>query len=164
MPKTGRPPAITPALQKQIAELFFLAFTDEQVALYCGISQKTIQRARRGEFCPAIRKAEIDREIAYRKRIWDGIGNWCGASWFLERKYPHQFAKPEIQLSYTQNFTQNNLALSIDISDAKALEARAAPVRESVKQMFAQYRPAPGNGNGKSAENISKVDDEPSVS
>jgi hypothetical protein len=64
----------------------------------------------------------------------------------LERKYPQQFAKPEIQLSFQQNFTQNNLSIHITREEVKTIEAEAAPVRESVAKMFASYRPALGNG------------------
>lgn len=142
----GRPTKLTPALQAQIAELFFLAFTDAQVALYIGINERTIRRYRAGNLCPAIRKAEIAREIKYRKKIWDGLGNWCGASWFLERKYPQQFAKPEIQLNWGNTYNQNNLSINITSQDAKAIEAEAKPVRDSVNQMYQKYRPTLGNG------------------
>jgi hypothetical protein len=148
MPRLGRPPKLTPELISKIAELFWLAFTDEQIAIFTGISSKTIQRARHGTFCPAIRKAEIAREIGYRKRIWAGTGNWCGASWFLERKYPQQFAKPEIQLSFSNSYTQNNLSISITSAEAKAIEKEANPIRDAVSSMFKQYRPTLGNGNG----------------
>ena len=57
----GRPTKLTPAVQKQIAELFFLAFTDAEVALFCGINVNTIRRARAGQFCIAIKRAEIGR-------------------------------------------------------------------------------------------------------
>ncbi len=148
MPRIGRPPKLTPALIEKIAELFWLAFTDAQVALFTGISSKTIQRARAGTFCPAIRKAEIAREMPYRKRIWDGTGNWCGAAWMLERKYPTQFAKPEIQLSFNNSYSQNNLSIHIDSKEAKAIEKEANPIRDAVSSMFQKYRPRlQGNGD-----------------
>ncbi|HXM29774.1 MAG TPA: hypothetical protein VN957_27365 [Chthoniobacterales bacterium] len=148
MPRIGRPPKLTPALIEKIAELFWLAFTDAQVALFTGISSKTIQRARAGTFCPAIRKAEIAREMPYRKRIWDGTGNWCGAAWMLERKYPTQFAKPEIQLSFNNSYSQNNLSIHIDSKEAKAIEKEANPIRDTVAGMFQKYRPQLSDGNG----------------
>ncbi len=147
MPR-GRPPKITPALQDTIAELFFLAFNDAQVALYTGISERTIRKARRGEMFPEIKKAEIAREMPYRKRIWNGLGNWCGASWMLERKYPAQFAKPEIQLNWGNTYNQNNLTINISSQDAKAIEAQAKPIRDEVSSMFEQYRPQLDNANG----------------
>ena len=147
MPR-GRPKLINAQKAKEIAELFFLAFTDEQVATMVGISAKTIQRARTGEFCPTIKIAELRREAAYRRKIWSAKGFWQGAAWFLERKYPTQFAKPEIQLSFQNNYTQNNLSISVTVSEKNEIEALAEPVRQSVKDMFASYKPALGNGNG----------------
>jgi hypothetical protein len=149
----GRPTKLTPAMIAKIAELFWLAFTDQQVAEFVGLHERTIRRYRSGELCPQIKKAELAREMPYRKRIWDGVGNWCGAAWMLERKYPTQFAKPEIQLSFQNNYTQNNLSISISGTEAKEIEAIAEPVRQSVKQMFEHYKPGQlgtgeGNGNG----------------
>jgi hypothetical protein len=143
----GRPPKITEALKTQIAELFFLAFSDQQVADFVGVHERTIRRFRAGTLCPAIKKAEIAREMPYRKRIWDGVGNWCGAAWMLERKYPHQFAKPEIQLNWGNTYNQNNLTISISSQDAKSIEAQARPIRDEVAGMFEKYRPQLGNGN-----------------
>lgn len=138
----------------KIAELFWLAFTDQQVAEFVGLHERTIRRYRSGELCPQIKKAELAREMPYRKRIWDGVGNWCGAAWMLERKYPTQFAKPEIQLSFQNNYTQNNLSINITSSEAKEIEAIAEPVRQSVKEMFSHYKPGQlgtgGDGNGNS--------------
>jgi hypothetical protein len=144
----GRPTVLTKAVQEQIAELFFLAFTDQQVALVTGISTRTIQRARAGEFCQAIKIAELKREAIYRKKIWEAKGFWQGAAWFLERKYPQQFAKPEIQLNWGNTYNQNNLTINISAQDAKSIEAAAKPIRDEVSSMFQQYRPQLGNGNG----------------
>lgn len=146
--RTGRPHKISPAQQEKIAELFFLAFSDAQVAEFMGVCERTIRRYRAGDLCPAIKKAEIAREMPYRKRIWDGTGNWCGAAWMLERKYPTQFAKPEIQLSFNNSYTQNNLTINLTSSEAKEIEKEANPVREKITGLFKQYRPELGNGNG----------------
>ena len=146
MPR-GRPHKITPAIADTIAELLFLAFNDHQIALYTGISERTIRRARLGEYWPAIYKAVIDREIPFRKKIWNGLGNWCGASWFLERKYPAQFAKPEIQLNWGNTYNQNNLTINISSQEAKSIEAQAKPIRDEVSHMFEQYRPQLSDGN-----------------
>lgn len=143
----GRPTKLTPALIEKISELLFLAFSDQQIAEFVGIHERTIRRYRAGTLCPAIKKAEIAREMPYRKRIWDGVGNWCGAAWMLERKYPTQFAKPEIQLSFNNSYTQNNLSINISGQEAKAIEHEAKPVRDAVCSMFQQYRPQSGNGN-----------------
>jgi hypothetical protein len=148
----GRPTKLTPAVQKLIAELFWLAFTDAQVAEFTGISTRTIERARAGTFCRAIKKAELAREMPYRKRIWDGVGNWCGAAWMLERKYPTQFAKPEVQLQInTTNQTVNN-TLIVTAEVAHQMSGRVkdadAKVDELFKRKTHQLKDGNGNGNG----------------
>jgi hypothetical protein len=142
---------MTPAMIEKIAELFWLAFTDQQVADFVGINEKTIRRYRAGNQCPAIKKASLAREIPYRKKIWDSGSNWCGAAWFLERKYPEQFAKPEVQLNWHNTVNNNALTINLTSQEFKAIEQEAKPVREAIEGMFKVYRPA-GNGNGNGNE------------
>ena len=149
----GRPTKLTPALQKLIAELFWLAFSDQQVAEFTGISDRTIRRYRAGELCPQIKKAEIAREMPYRKRIWDGTGNWCGAAWMLERKYPTQFAKPEVQLQInTTNQTVNN-TLIVTAEVAHQMSSRVKDADTKVTELFKRKtnQLKDGNGNGNKA-------------
>jgi len=54
----------------------------------------------------------------------------------------------QMNLIAQSNVTQNFLSISISGAQAKAIEVEAAPIRESVAQMFSKYRPALGNGNG----------------
>ena len=149
----GRPYAITKEKEKIIAELFWLAFTDAQVALFTDVDEKTIRRARAGEMFPAIKKAEVAREIAYRKRVWDGTGNWCGTAWFLERKYPQQFAKPELQLqinSTTNNTTNNTLVITAEV--AATMKPRVKEAEVKVEKLYdalegKRSKPVPENGD-----------------
>jgi hypothetical protein len=151
----GRPTKLTQPLKDQIARCFWLAFTDQQTAIMCGINEKTIRRMRSGGFCPEIKKAELEREAKYREKLWTSKSLPAGICFMLERKYPTQFAKPEIQLSFQNNYTQNNLSISISGTEAKEIEAIAEPVRQSVKQMFSHYKPGQlgtGDGNGNGAQ------------
>ena len=143
----GRPTKLTPAVQKQIAELFFLCFTDDQVAFYVGINRKTIQRARAGEFCPAIKRAEMAREASYRQRTWDGADGWQGAAWNLERKYPGQYSRPEIQLQInTTNQTVNN-TLIVTAEVAHGISSRVKDVDAKIEKLLKDKRGHNGNGN-----------------
>ena len=81
-------------------------------------------------------------------KLWTSKYLPAGICFFLERKYPTQFAKPEIQLSFNSTYHQNNLQINISAPEAKEIEVAADPVRASVAGMFAKYRPAPGGGNG----------------
>jgi hypothetical protein len=149
----GRPTVLTQALINEIAELFLLAFDDSQVALIVGISSKTIQRYRRGEMCPAIKIAELKREAAYRKKIWAAKGFWQGAAWFLERKYPHQFAAPAIQMQFNSGSVTNN-TLVITAEVASSISKRRKDVESKVEKLFKDRRKRPqlplrdANGNG----------------
>lgn len=144
--KVGRPTKMTPEVQKLMAECFLCAFTDAQTAQLCGIDVRTIERARRGTFCRAIKIAELRRELAYRKKIWDAKGFWQGAAWFLERKYPTQFAKPEIQLAInTTNQTVNN-TLIVTAEVAGTIASRVREVDAKIEKLLKDKRG--GNGNG----------------
>jgi hypothetical protein len=143
----GRPKAITKAIEKTIAELFFLAFTDDQVALFTGVNVRTIARARAGGFCHAIKRGELARERAYRQKIWDGREGWQGAAWFFERKYPTQFAKPEIQLAInTTNQTVNN-TLIVTAEVAHGISSRVKDVDAKIERLLKDKRGHNGNGN-----------------
>jgi hypothetical protein len=132
----GQPTKLTPARIKEFAELLFLGFTDEQIALYLGIHQKTIQRARRGEFCPAIKRAEIAREMIYRQRTWDGGEGWQGAAWNLERKYPTQFSKPEIQLQINNDNRQIHQTLVVTAEVAGIMAGRVKTAEKKVDDLL----------------------------
>ena len=162
MPKLGRPKAITKAIEKQIAELFFLAFTDEEVALFTGINRSTIQRARAGNFCIAIKKGEIARECAYRQKIMDGKEGWQGAAWSLERKHPTQFSRPEVQFQInnnTLNQTVNN-TLVVVAEVAKEIHGRVKEADMKIEKLLKDKRGHNGNGNG-SVHSPAKADSHP---
>jgi hypothetical protein len=147
----GRPKAIdkNPELLNQIAECFLVGFTDEQTALYCNISAKTIQRLRTGRFCPSVKRAELARETIYRLKIYDGAPNWQGIAWFLERKYPTQFAKPEIQLAVNQqvNTGPTNVVV-LGPERAKELASRHQVIRAKTLELLDKQRPTNGDTNG----------------
>ena len=148
----GRPKAITKAIEKTIAELFFLAFTDEEVALFTGINRSTIQRARAGTFCIAIKRGEIARERAYRQKIMDGKEGWQGAAWSLERKHPTQFSRPEVQFQITNNTlnqTVNN-TLIVTAEVAHGISSRVKEVDAKIERLLKDKRGSNGNGNGNS--------------
>jgi len=146
--RTGRPPAITKAKEDRLAHLIWLAYTDKQIAVMLGISYKTVARARNGDLCPRIKRLALELEEPYRRKLWEGQYLPAGVCWMLERRYPQQFAKPEVQLSFSNNYSIGALQINITSGEAKQIEAEAAPVRDTVKKMFAQYKPQLGNGNG----------------
>jgi hypothetical protein len=143
----GQPKLITKAKEERVARLIFLAYTDSQIATMVGVCKKTIQRARHAEYSPRIARLALEYEEPFRQKMWEK-GFEGGIAWMLERRYPSQFAKPEVQLSLQNNYHVNALQINITSVEAKEIAAQALPEQLKVKEMFAQYRPDNGNGNG----------------
>jgi hypothetical protein len=151
MPR-GRPTVLTPAMVKKIADCFLVAFNDEQTALYCGIDPKTIWKIRKGDLFPAVKIAELQREMKYRIKVWNAKGFWQGAAWFLERKYPTQFAKPEIQLQVNTQFNSVT-AITITAPEAGKIRGRLEKVDHRIDQFLSRRKEDSehSNGNGNQA-------------
>jgi hypothetical protein len=149
----GRPTVLTPAIVSKIADCFLVAFTDQQTADYCGIDEKTIRKIRLRELFPAVKIAELEREMKYRKKIWAAKGFWQGAAWFLERKYPHQFSSPAVQLQFNSNSVTNN-TLVITAEVASTISKRRKEVESKVEKLYKDRRKRTqlplrdANGNG----------------
>jgi hypothetical protein len=110
-----------------------------------GVSLETVSNWREQDldFSQAL---ETARAAGARKK-WDKIlaagdrdapGSWQPLAWALERGFPAEFSRPEIQLAAVQsNFVQNN-SLAITVELAKNLEARSAPIHKKIEQLFAK--------------------------
>jgi hypothetical protein len=159
----GRPSGWTKERIAQVADLLLLAFSDEQIALMVGTSSKTIQRARLGEICPEIKIAELKREAVYRKKIWDAKGFWQGAAWFLERKYPLQFAKPEVQMNLNMQHNEVHQTLVISAEQAESLVSRVKAVGSQVDTLFKEKRAKSPNTNGNGHSNGHHHPKKPSI-
>ena len=98
-----------------------------------------------------------ERLLKRLTRIERGEDGWVGTAWLLERFYPSRFAKPEVQISLqnTYNQTVNALSISISADEVKQIEAVAEPVRQSVKALYAAYRPNQGNGDQNASPSVS---------
>jgi hypothetical protein len=128
----------TKALIDLIAGCIFDGLTDEETALLAGINQKTIYRIRLGNECPAIRIASIQRMRKYISIVRDGGDSsnhkWQRIAWFLERRYPDRWAKPEVLLNVQGNSTTNNV-LVITAERAASLSARASAIEAQVSKL-----------------------------
>ena len=130
-----------------IADCIFDGLTDEETALLSGVSVKFIQRARAGDECPAIKRATLQRKRGYIALIRDGddrSNRWQRVAWFLERRYPTEFSKPEVQLSLGASTVTNN-TLVITAEAARALQARASTVEAEVEKLVAGKRGKEGD-------------------
>jgi hypothetical protein len=59
-----------------------------------------------------------------------------------------------VQLNLQTNIVQNNLTINISPEEVREIEAQAEPVRQSVKALYAAYRPLQGNGNGEGQRTV----------
>jgi hypothetical protein len=71
----------------------------------------------------------------------DAPSNWLSTCWSLERSFPVEFSRPEVQLNH-QHFTQtnNHNTLNISVELAESLQARSAPMRQKIEQLFKNHR------------------------
>jgi hypothetical protein len=143
-PKSGR--KLTPEMVTQVAEYFLDGFMDTEIALLCGVSHQTIERWR--ELAP-IKKAVLARKRSLIHRLLDGPEkNWTRIAWWLERRFPLEFAKPEVAHAIrVSNQTTTNVVQNLVISSetAEQLLARSTSVQNQVKKLFAQYSTQPAN-------------------
>jgi hypothetical protein len=124
----ARPLNLSPKALKFIADCLFDGLTDSETALLAGVSQKFIERARAGEQCPEIKRATLHRKRHYIALIRDGddrSNHWQRIAWFLERRYPREFSKPEVQLNLTTNASTTNNTLIITAEQAQNLQSRS---------------------------------------
>lgn len=145
---TVAPRKLTPEVRKKIVELLWLAFTDEQIAFFCELNVRTIERIRAGSECRDIKKAAMNREATYRKRIWTAKYLPAGVCWMLERMYPQQFAKPEIQLQINQDNRQVHQTLIIQAEVAGQINDRVKATRSKITQLLKEKRPDNPQSNG----------------
>ena len=143
----GRPPKITPELKRKIADCFLVAFTDAQTAELVGLNERTIRRMRAAEFCPEIKKAEMERELKYRLKVWQSKYLPVGICWMLERKYPAQFSKPEVQMNLNMQHNETHQTLIITAEAAKEISGRVHQADAKFNELLKLKNVTP-NGNG----------------
>jgi hypothetical protein len=142
MPRTGRPTVLTPALVKKVADCFFDGLSNEETALLCEIDARTIRRARAGDFCPEIKKAEVGRKLFYIRKLRDGKRqDWTRIAWWMERRWPQEFAKPEVLMQVSNNtLNQVNNTLVITAEVASSISKRRKEVESKVEKLFKDRR------------------------
>jgi hypothetical protein len=154
----GAPTKQTPEVVAKIAYAISLGATDDEAAGYAGISDLTLVTWRKDPaFLSQIKNAVSTRLVMRLAKIESGADGWQGSAWLAERLLPQRYSKPEVQisLSHAYNQTTNMLSITIAPEEAREIEAEAAPVRASVKEMFASYKPAlEGGGNGEGRRTV----------
>ena len=146
----------TKVLIKLIADCLFDGLTDDEIALLAGLSSKTIQRVRAGDDCPIIKAATLQRKRVYIARIRDGTNpQWQRIAWFLERRYPKEFSKPEVQLQIdaSSSSTTNN-TLIITAEQAANLRSRSSAIETQLARL------TPRQSRDATASSLDKVEGE----
>ena len=143
---TGRPPKLTPVVQRKIAEMLFDGFSDQEIATFCQLNERTIRRAR-DRFCPAIKRGVIARKAHYIRKLRDGTRpDWQRIAWFLERRYPKEFSRPEIQLAVNQTLNSGPTnVLVIGPERAGLLAQRYEQIRACTLKLLNQSEPKEAN-------------------
>ena len=126
---------LTEKTLKKIAEALFLAYTAEQAAYLGGISERTLARIRKTEAWQKIEQKALELERPFRVRVWKGEPGWQGAAWMLERKYPGQLSRPEIQLSLNTGNTTTNNTIVITAEQAANLRQRNASLDQELQKL-----------------------------
>jgi hypothetical protein len=107
----------------------------------CGINPDTFYTWKREfpEFADKVETVAARAAVRMLKKIEaHGEENFASLAWLLERRFPHHFARPEIQMNaefHHSTVTHNSLTITAEL--AQSLEARGTPVREKVAQLFA---------------------------
>ena len=153
---TGRPTKRNPEVINRILEIARTGLPMRFVATAGGISVETLSEWR--EHDPKFASEFAQAQLESVKRRWnliqkaargteDNPGDWKAAAWSLERTFPREFGRPEVQVAIQNNTVVNDLTINISEAEAREIEAKASPVREAVAKMFEQYRPREA-GNG----------------
>ena len=139
-------PKLTKERVEEVAECFLDGLTDEETGWVTNIHQDTIRKWRTFN---EIKKHEVQRKRFYVQEARFGKRHdWTRIAWWLERRYPLEFSRPEVAHAIatanitnqhlTQNLTQN---LVVSPETAQMLAQRAASVGESVAKLFAGDQP-----------------------
>jgi hypothetical protein len=71
--------------------------------------------------------------------------SWSAIAWALERGFPSEFGRPEVQLNAqinSQTTTKNVLVITTEV--ANELERRAAPINREVDELLKAHEPSAG--------------------
>jgi len=124
----------------------------------CGISEDVFANWRRADLVFAEQVERVAGQTALRllqKIEAQGKENFSACAWLLERRFPQDFSRPEVQLNLIQqnNTVENSLTINITAAEYAAIEAQHDPIREKVQAMIRAYRPQP-SGNGEKVREV----------
>ena len=97
-PRRGRPPVLDAKQRQRIVQLLDAGCSRRTAALTVGCASTTITRTalRDPEFATKIAHAESNLESQLLQKVHNAASKgryWRAASWILERKFPHDYAR-----------------------------------------------------------------------
>lgn len=100
----GRPSKRTAAITKKIAEAISYGLTYQEAADIAHINNDTLSQWREiPEFSEALKSAISTRKLVRLRRIDAGRQGWQGTAWIMERCFPLEYSRPEVQLNQQIN-------------------------------------------------------------
>jgi len=142
--RAGRPGKRTPQLEKDLLAAIATGAPYRIACQACGISEDSLIEWRRKDpiFAKQVEEAAGKTALRLLKKIEANADeNFSAAAWILERRFPGDFSRPEIQLQInnTTNQTTNNmLVVSAEVADA--IESRMKSAGAKIAQLFASRR------------------------
>ena len=103
-PGAGRPTKRTAAITAKIAEAISYGLCDQDAVNIVKINIDTLWEWRKNpEFSEALKSAISTRKLVRLRRINAGRQGWQGTAWIMERCFPLEYSRPEIQLNQQIN-------------------------------------------------------------
>ena len=149
MPAPRTAPKLSAELIAEVGECFLDGFTDEETGIMLNLNEETVSSWR--SFRP-VKSYELRRKQFFIREVRFGKKrDWTRIAWWLERRYPLEFSRPEVAHAIstsqhlTQNLTQN---LVVTAETAQILASRTSAVSQTVARLFdasiaGQYRKSP---------------------
>jgi hypothetical protein len=128
---------LSPKTLRLIGEFFFDGFNDDDVSFYFQIPKDIVAELRQGKLQIQCRRVLIEKKSRLIRKLRDTKRFNAGAVWFLERRYPQEFSKPETQLGFAAGSVTNN-TLVVSAEAAQALLTRSKPLDEELDKLLAE--------------------------
>ena len=113
------------------------------VAGAMGITTETLQQWKKDpEFAQALESARTEGVLLKWRKILKAAeknrsNSWSALAWALERGYPAEFGRPEVQLNAQFNSQTNvNTGIVISVETANELERRNAVIEKEVDELM----------------------------
>ena len=140
----GRPNKRNAALEKALLKAISAGAPYKIACLACGISEDAFAEWRRRD--PAFQKRVDEASGRMALRLLGKIEEhakefFAPAAWMLERRFPTEFSRPEVQLlAQHHHMTLNSLSINVSEGQARELETRSASVTTQVAKLFEAWK------------------------